>query len=50
MREIAANVVLRPGEVREFVVPDDLKDEIVVTLRGYYQPLRFDTVAEKTHQ
>lgn len=41
-RLLASNIVLHPGDAREFTIPTEFAGEITLTLRGYYEPLRLD--------
>jgi hypothetical protein len=41
---LATDVVLHPGDAREFVLPPTLRDQARLTVRGYYLPLRFPPV------
>jgi hypothetical protein len=38
---IASEVVLRPGEAREFFIPKEFTGEITLKLSGYYEPLHY---------
>ena len=41
-RLIVSNVVLHPGDAREFLIPKEFVGEITLKLRGYYEPLRLE--------
>lgn len=45
-RLIASNVVIHPGQAREFRVPKEFYGNAILKIRGYYIPLRFDQSAE----
>jgi len=46
-RLIAANLVIHPGEAREFRIPEEFYGDAILKIRGYYLPLRFDQISEE---
>jgi len=45
-RLIASNLVIHPGEAREFQIPKEFYGDAILKIRGYYIPLRLDQSAE----
>ena len=45
-RLVTSNLVIHPGEAREFRIPEEFYGDAILKIRGYYIPLRFDQDAE----
>ena len=46
-RLVASNLVIHPGQAREFQIPEEFYGDAILKIRGYYIPLRFDQNAEE---
>ncbi|MGD9657680.1 MAG: hypothetical protein AB7U61_08590 [Methylocystis sp.] len=45
-RLIASNIVLHPGDARQFTIPAEFSGKITLRVRGYYEPLRLEEFVE----
>ncbi|MGH6844016.1 MAG: hypothetical protein ACRECU_04705 [Methylocella sp.] len=45
-RLVASNLVIHPGEAREFRIPEEFYGDAFLKIRGYYIPLRLDQSAK----
>lgn len=44
---IGSNLVIHPGQAREFRIPEEFYGDAVLKIRGYYIPLRSDQASEE---